>query len=92
MNPELLAKIQSLTNTNIVKINKVAKERLVESKVRKEKLYGSNKIKITKNKSGKFTAFVPVGMTTNKFVNTCDKYVDALKDFKNNSEQNKIIL
>lgn len=92
MNPELLAKIQGLTNTNIVKINKVAKERLVESKVRKEKLYGSNKVKVIKNKSGKFTAFVPVGMTSNRFVNVCDKYVDALKEFKNNLEQDKIIL
>lgn len=92
MNSELLAKIQSLTNTNIVKINKVAKEKLVESKERKEKLYGSSKVKVIKSKSGKFMAIVPTGMTTTKFAKICDKYVDALKDFKNNSEQNKIIL
>lgn len=92
MTPELLAKIQKAYENIQVQKEIESKKRSQGIKERKAKLYGNTGVKVYHTESGKLSAMVPVGMTSNKFVNVIEKNIDKIDEFKNDMDNKTLTL
>ena len=79
MKPELLAKLEALCKTTIVKRETKSVARAKSNKDAGVIVYHAE--------SGKLSAVIPVGMTANKLGNVVAKSIEKLDEFRNDFDQ-----
>jgi hypothetical protein len=89
MSPDILAKLEELAAMNIQR--REGKTVTVKSHSG-VKTYKDAEVTIYHTPTGRLGAILPVGMTLVKFAKVCDKCADAIEQFKNSVEENKLKL
>jgi hypothetical protein len=80
MTPELLAKLEALCKTTVVKRE--------TNSVIKMKTTKDSGVIVYHAQSGKLSAIIPTGMTANKLGSVVAKSLDKLNEFRDDLEQN----